>query len=139
VAGTVLAAVRAADDAAQDLRVPRLRELRHEAHAVGPKRLPEDLRDLVLHRARELGPGLVSGPQHGEDHDDLAFDLVRDADSGGFRHRGVRDRGRFDPGRPCSATTSAAMPGQGPANEPGWIGVQVVHPTIPPETSVPPE
>ena len=42
-------------------------------------------------------------------------------------------------GRPCSSTTSASIPGHGPANEPGWIGVQVVQPTIPPETSVPPE
>ena len=41
--------------------------------------------------------------------------------------------------RPLSSTTSASIPGHGPMNEPGWIGVQVVQPTMPPEISVPPE
>src|SRR5438093_7576829 len=41
--------------------------------------------------------------------------------------------------RPFSSTTSAAIPGHGPMNELGWIGVQVVQPTMPPEISVPPE
>ena len=41
--------------------------------------------------------------------------------------------------RPFSSTTSASIPGQGPTNELGCIGVQVVHPRMPPEISVPPE
>src|SRR4029078_9774339 len=40
---------------------------------------------------------------------------------------------------PCSSTTSAAIPGGGPANEQGFIGVSTLPETRPPETSVPPE
>ena len=42
-------------------------------------------------------------------------------------------------GLPSASTTSAAMPGHGPANEHGAMGVIVVQPTIPPLISVPPE
>ena len=42
-------------------------------------------------------------------------------------------------GLPSGSTTSAAIPGHGPANEHGAMGVMVVQPTIPPLISVPPE
>src|SRR2546430_16917241 len=55
----------------------------------------------------------------------------------GFRMTSSPTAPRTD--APFSSTTSAAIPGQGPMNELGWIGVHVVHPTMPPETSAPPE
>jgi len=40
---------------------------------------------------------------------------------------------------PFSSTTSATMPGTGPENAHGFNGCSMVHPRMPPLTSVPPE
>ena len=42
-------------------------------------------------------------------------------------------------GRPAASTTSAAVPMHGPEKLAGLIGPRTFPPTMPPETSVPPE
>src|SRR5688572_25135636 len=93
-----LAEVGTADDAAEDLRVPRFRQLRDEPDALGLQRLAKVLDDRVRDRSRELIRRGVAGPQDREDHDRLALQLVGDPDGRGLGHRGMRDRGRLDLG-----------------------------------------
>src|SRR4030095_4957296 len=100
IAEVGLAEVRAADDAPQDLRVARLRELRDEAHRLGPEWFPEELGDLVLDLAREGFAPVSPGPAHAEHDDARALDLVRHADGRGLAHGRVRDGGRLDLRRP---------------------------------------
>src|SRR2546430_8128748 len=95
VAEVLLAEIRASDDPAEDLRVPRLRQLRDEADRLGPQRLAEELRDLVLYLALERGRALAPRTEHAEDDDALSFYLVRHADRRRLAHRRMRDRGRL--------------------------------------------
>src|SRR5881409_3695985 len=88
VAEVLLAQIRASDDAAEDLRVARLRQLRDEADRLGPQRLAEELRDLVLYLALERGRSLAPWTEHAEDDDPLSFYLVRHAHRGRLAHRG---------------------------------------------------
>src|SRR5205823_2488165 len=66
------------------------------AALLGPQRLAEELRDLVLYLALERGRALAPWTEHAEDDDPLSFYLVRHAHRGRLAHRRMRDRGRLD-------------------------------------------
>src|SRR5882724_8760755 len=91
-----LTEIGAANHAAENLGVPGLGEIGHEAHGLRPQRPAKFFRNGVPDLTRQCVGRLVTWPQHGEHDDRLALELVRHADRRRFEHRGMSRRRRFD-------------------------------------------
>src|SRR6476659_8527278 len=91
----VAAEVGRAHHPAHDLGAAGLGQLAGEQHALRADRLAHRAHDLLHQLAAQRLGGLEARAQHREAHHGLALDLVRDADGGRLRHRGVPHQDRL--------------------------------------------
>ena len=92
--------VGGADDSSEDLGVSRLGQVADEEEGFGGEGLAHVLHDAIDQLALDfIADGVVAGFEDDEADQGLAFEIVRDADGGGFLDGGVGGEDGFDLGR----------------------------------------